>query len=112
MNCQTHERHDHKHGPGCGHQAIQHENHVDYVHDGHLHYMHNDHIDEHMLEGGTNQCTPNHSCAGHDKAHMHGANCGHTLVPHEGHIDYLVSGHLHHPCADHCDNHGPVTIHS
>lgn len=41
------ERHEHEHGPECGHQAIVHGNHVDYVHDGHLHAAHQGHYDEH-----------------------------------------------------------------
>jgi len=38
---------DHEHGPGCGHEAVPHEDHVDYVHAGHLHAQHADHYDEH-----------------------------------------------------------------
>jgi zinc transport system permease protein len=41
------ERHDHEHGPGCGHESIPHRDHVDYVHDGHLHAAHQGHYDEH-----------------------------------------------------------------
>jgi hypothetical protein len=29
-------------------------------------------------------------------------------VPHGDHVDYLVLGHLHHPCSGHCDDHGPM----
>ena len=29
-----HAHHDHTHGPGCGHTAIRHDGHVDYLHDG------------------------------------------------------------------------------
>jgi hypothetical protein len=29
-------------------------------------------------------------------------------VPHGDHVDFMVSGHLHHPHGDHCDDHGPV----
>jgi hypothetical protein len=43
-----HEEHeDHEHGEGCGHEAVQHGDHVDYVHDGHRHWWHRDHWDEH-----------------------------------------------------------------
>jgi zinc transport system permease protein len=39
------------HGPGCGHLAIEHGDHVDYVHDGHRHAVHvtgeGPHYDEH-----------------------------------------------------------------
>lgn len=41
------ELHDHEHGPGCGHLAIEHDGHLDYVHDGHRHAPHLDHYDEH-----------------------------------------------------------------
>jgi zinc transport system permease protein len=39
--------HDHVHGPDCGHVAIEHGDHVDYVHDGHRHAPHGAHYDEH-----------------------------------------------------------------
>ncbi|WP_020574542.1 metal ABC transporter permease [Actinopolymorpha alba] len=41
------EDHLHAHGPTCGHPAIRHEDHVDYVHDGHRHAPHGAHYDEH-----------------------------------------------------------------
>jgi len=41
------EAHPHVHGPGCGHIAVEHGDHVDYVHDGHRHVPHDDHYDEH-----------------------------------------------------------------
>jgi zinc transport system permease protein len=37
----------HVHGPGCGHLAVIHGDHTDYVHDGHRHAVHGDHYDEH-----------------------------------------------------------------
>lgn len=39
--------HPHVHGPDCGHVAVPHGDHVDYLHDGHLHAAHGDHYDEH-----------------------------------------------------------------
>ena len=39
--------HDHRHGPGCGHEAIPHGDHVDYLVDGHLHHPHDGHCDDH-----------------------------------------------------------------
>ncbi|WP_323794373.1 metal ABC transporter permease [Nocardioides sp.] len=39
--------HDHDHGPGCGHVAVPHDDHVDYVHNGHRHAPHGGHYDEH-----------------------------------------------------------------
>lgn len=106
-----HDNHTHQHGPDCGHTAIKHDDHVDYLHDGHLHHVKGDKVEEHTLAvTATNPagCTPKHACSGHDKAHQHGPDCGHPAVPHGDHVDYLVDGHLHHPHGDHCDDHGPV----
>ena len=41
------EGHEHQHGPDCGHRAVPHGDHVDYVHDGHRHAPHGGHYDEH-----------------------------------------------------------------
>jgi zinc transport system permease protein len=46
------EGHDHEHGPECGHDAIPHGDHVDYVHDGHRHAAHQGHYDEHGAGSG------------------------------------------------------------
>lgn len=112
MSCTTHQDHEHKHGAGCGHVAIKHDGHDCYLHDNHLHHMHGDHVDEHTISvGASNQaeCTPAHDCAGHDKGHKHADGCGHNAVPHGDHTDYLVGGHLHHCCGDHCDDHGALS---
>ncbi|OSZ64497.1 hypothetical protein CAP39_13135 [Sphingomonas sp. IBVSS1] len=37
----------HVHGPGCGHEAVPHGNHVDYLVDGRLHHVHAGHCDDH-----------------------------------------------------------------
>lgn len=34
---------EHAHGEGCGHEAVQHGDHVDYKHDDHVDYIHDDH---------------------------------------------------------------------
>jgi len=39
--------HGHVHGEDCGHLAVEHGDHVDYVHDGHRHAPHGEHYDEH-----------------------------------------------------------------
>ena len=39
--------HPHEHGPDCGHVAVTHGDHVDYLHDGHRHAPHDEHYDEH-----------------------------------------------------------------
>jgi zinc transport system permease protein len=41
------EPHGHLHGPRCGHRAVEHGDHVDYIHDGHRHASHGGHYDEH-----------------------------------------------------------------
>lgn len=111
MSHHTHPSHDHVHGPDCGHTAVRHGDHVDYLHDGHLHHAHDGHVDECKLEVGTDNpaaCTPAHSCAGHEQGHVHSEGCGHAAVPHGDHVDYLVAGHLHHPHDGHCDDHGAL----
>lgn len=108
-----HADHPHKHGPNCGHIAVRHGSHVDYVHDGHLHHMHGDHVDEHVIAlsaANPSACTPQHQCGGHPAEHQHGPSCGHQAVPHGDHLDYLVEGHLHHPHGNHCDDHGAVEL--
>src|ERR1043165_7725275 len=49
MNCKSHENQAPRHGEQCGHKAIQHGDHTDYLHDGHLHSAHIGHYDEHAL---------------------------------------------------------------
>ncbi|MBA4147915.1 MAG: hypothetical protein H0X66_07340 [Verrucomicrobia bacterium] len=113
MACNQHQNHPHKHGPGCGHTAVEHNGHTDYLHDGHLHHTHEDHVDEHVIdvdEQHPNRCTQ--GAPGHDKDHVHGPECGHPAVPHGDHVDYLVDGHLHHHHGDHCDDHGPLAVKS
>ena len=44
--CGAHDA-DHVHGPDCGHEAIPHGDHVDYLVDGHLHHPHGGHCDDH-----------------------------------------------------------------
>jgi zinc transport system permease protein len=41
------DEHPHEHGADCGHVAVPHGDHVDYVHDGHRHAPHGKHYDEH-----------------------------------------------------------------
>src|SRR4029078_10040793 len=99
-----HANHSHQHGPNCGHTAIRHGDHVDYLHDGHLHHMHGDAVDENGIEisdKNPDRCTPKNQCSGHEPGHKHGPGCGHEAVPHGDHVDYLVDGHLHHTHGDH-----------
>ena len=112
---QIHANHPHRHAPGCGHTAIKHGDHVDYLHDGHLHHQKGDVVEEHVIEVSAKNptaCTPKFGHTGHEANHAHGPACGHQAVPHGDHVDYLVNGRLHHPHGDHCDDHGPVEISS
>ncbi|WP_374228578.1 hypothetical protein [Streptomyces sp. ET3-23] len=43
----SHANHTHQHGAGCGHVAVPHGNHMDYIHDGHRHASHDGHWDDH-----------------------------------------------------------------
>ena len=36
-----------QHGDGCGHEAVPHGDHIDYLVDDHLHHPHGDHCDDH-----------------------------------------------------------------
>ncbi|GAE24658.1 unnamed protein product [Halalkalibacter wakoensis JCM 9140] len=102
-----HEKHPHKHSVACGHTKIKHDDHIDYVHNGHLHHEHNGHWDECTIpvsETNPVECVPMNCGCSHD------SDCGHELVPHGDHMDYLVNGRLHHVHGDHCDDHGPVEL--
>jgi hypothetical protein len=44
--CGGHDR-THSHGPTCGHRAIAHGDHTDYLVKGHLHHPHGGHCDDH-----------------------------------------------------------------
>ncbi len=103
MSCREHESHAHRHGPSCGHKAVRHGDHADYLHDGHLHAPHEDHLDEHRLEVDWKRPEV---CAPVECGEEHGKTCGHESVPHGDHVDYDVAGALHHPHAGHCDLHG------
>ena len=37
----------HVHGPVCGHEAVPHGDHIDYLVDGRLHHPHGSHCDDH-----------------------------------------------------------------
>lgn len=37
----------HVHGPNCGHAAVPHGDHIDYLVNGHLHHAHAGHCDDH-----------------------------------------------------------------
>lgn len=38
-----------------------------------------------------------------DLNHVHSTDCGHEIIYHDGHFDYIVEDTLHHVHNDHCD---------
>lgn len=101
----AHDEHNHKHSIACGHTKIQHNDHIDYIHNGHLHHEENGKWVECKIpisEKNPDECKPISCGCNHE------GDCGHELVPHGDHYDYLVNGRLHHVHGDHCDDHGPV----
>ena len=42
--------------------------------------------------------------------HRHSEFCGHPIIFHDGHIDYIVGNQLHHVHDGHCDDHGIIFI--
>ena len=78
---------------------------------GHLHHPHAGHVDEHQLgTGDVVPCDPGHACDAHPRDHVHGVGCEHAAVPHDGHIDYVVEGHLHRRHDEHCGDHGALRL--
>ena len=82
----VHADHTHEHGPNCGHLAISHLDHTNYVHAGHIRCI----IDGESVECDIAVCTLQED---HDQEH--GPDCGHVAVPHGDHIDYIPDGHRH-----------------
>lgn len=48
--CGAHDK-AHAHGPACGHDAVPHGDHTDYLVSGHLHHPHGGHCDDHGALG-------------------------------------------------------------
>ena len=42
--------------------------------------------------------------------HTHSESCGHPMIYHDDHYDYIVDGNLHHVHGNHCDDHGKVLV--
>ena len=45
--CNKKHLNDHTHGADCGHEAVTHGDHIDYIVDGRLHQQHQGHCDDH-----------------------------------------------------------------
>lgn len=55
------------------------------------------------LQAGGQAATVHAPHGDHD--HVHGPDCGHAVVPHGDHSDFLHDGHRHAAHADHWDEH-------
>ena len=116
MACEEHRAHTHKHGPGCGHHAMGHEGHMDYLHDGHLHNVHDGTRRRapriRRAEPNPEQLyVPNRTSA---KEHASGSRARARVVvtrriPARRCTSTIVVGsHLHHAHGEHCDDHGAI----
>ncbi|AWW75096.1 hypothetical protein CD351_11725 [Erythrobacter sp. KY5] len=102
---------DHAHGADCGHDAIEHDGHVDYLHDMHLHHKHSDHVDEHKIAVSSTNPASHELSASVSDDHPHGHDGEeHAMVQHGSHMDFVHAGRLHHMHGDHFDDHGPVKM--
>lgn len=102
-------KNQHHHGPNCGHTAVRHEHHTDYLAHGQLEHEENGRIKHHRVAvtaKNPDSCRPIEAATNH----THGPNCGHEMVPHGDHMDYLVNDHLEHVHGDHVDDHGPLDV--
>lgn len=83
----------HIHGPGCGHQAVVHDGHIDFLVDGEL--INGEQIHEITNEGG---------CQNSVAPHSHSEAC--LLVRHGDHYDCLLNDRLYYRHGGHDDDHG------
>jgi len=103
----------HTHNDKCGHTAVKHDTHTDYVDGGEFHAQHTNHYDNHGVatsanETATRAVASNHTATTDEKGHKHGDNCGHKKVQHGDHFDFVHDGHYHAVHADHTDEHGNI----
>lgn len=96
---QTHDDHEHEHDRFCGHPAVEHDDHLDFLHDGHVHHTHDDHVDD-IDDGVAHEHVPH---GGH--MHVHADDCGHPTVTHDDHVDFVHGAHRHVGHATHYDEH-------
>ena len=63
----------HAHGLRCGHIAVRHRDHVDYLENGHLQHVEGGRIEEYVLEvtaDNPDRCAPEQRATGHDSVHQ------------------------------------------
>ena len=106
-----HKNHEHMHGENCGHKAVKHDDHWDYVHNGHYHHqVGNKVVDHGVYKAGRWTASEDKQahCEHKKHAHEHKEGCGHKTVKHDNHEDYVHDGHYHHKHGKHTDDHGNV----
>ncbi len=103
----------HMHNDKCGHAAVKHDTHTDYVENGAYHSAHADHFDKHGTAISSNDPAARNVASDthftvNENGHAHGDKCGHKKVAHADHFDYIHDGQYHSTHADHSDNHGTL----
>jgi hypothetical protein len=104
---------EHTHGPRCGHLPF-------IGSDGTLAYLleSGDVVDEtgafkslDVDQKNPAACAPltEHACP-IENGHVHKPGCGHPLIRHGDHFDFLVANRLHYHHDNHCDDHGYLSI--
>ncbi len=84
---------EHAHGADCGHEAVQHGDHVDYVHGGHPPARLRRSLRRHSRGQHPRSSTPT------------GRTAATKAVQHGDHVDYVHGGHKHAAHGDHYDEH-------
>lgn len=91
--------HGHRHDRWCGHATLAHGDHMDFLHDGQVHHPCTDHVDEISTQG------PGAHLSHSAHMHVHTSDCGHEVVSHEDHLDFLHGRHRHAAHTTHYDEH-------
>ena len=95
------------------HPAIIHEGHADFLvpnSDGifELHHLHKGGVIQQHTLPESNEYPSLCSTHNHTDCHVHKPNCGHQMIQHGEHVDYIVDNILHHFHDGHCDLHGEL----
>lgn len=91
--------HRHRHDRWCGHAEVLHGDHVDHLHDGEIHHA----CDDHVERVGVVSSVAHLPHEAH--MHVHVDGCGHELVIHDDHHDFVHGKHRHATHGTHYDEH-------
>lgn len=108
--CGTAMKQSHVHGDNCGHEAVKHGNHYDYIVAGKFETFNGDFHGLVDMSDKTNRGVANVEV---HEDHMHGPTCGHSSVKHcensactSFHYDFSHEGTYHAIHGGHWHNHG------